>query len=302
MNKSENFLDINGHLLRMLVCILEKGSISKAAQELGVTQSAVSHALDKLREITHDPLFVKSGRGISPTARATELGNQAKSFLSQLQAFSDTPHFSPKDIDLTITIAANDLQRDLLLPSLFIKLREQAPKVKLKIISSGIPSLEMLRDQGCHFAISPRPPNGSDIIHKRLFEDQYVVFYDAKKRSAPKNISEFLEAEHISVVYDPPRPIALDEFLLEKNLRRNFAITVPSFSAIPAFLKDSTMLATLPSMVKVNLFKDFASANVPVKCPGMPMYLIWHQKYHKDPTQLWIRKLLIESLNVVPSI
>ena len=294
MNKSDNFLDINGHLLRMLVCILDKSSISKAAQELGITQSAVSHALDKLREITHDPLFVKSGRGISPTARAIELGNQAKQFLHQLQSFSETPGFSPKDLDLTLTIAANDLQRDLLLPSLFEKIREVAPKIKLKIISSGIPSLEMLRDQGCHLAISPRPPNGSDIVHKRLFEDRYVVFYDATQRSAPKNVQEYLEAQHISVVYDPPRPIALDEFLLEKNLRRNFAITVPSFSGIPAFLRNSRMLATLPSMVKVNLFKDFASADVPVECPGMPMYLIWHQKYHKDPTQIWVRDLITQ--------
>lgn len=299
MNKPDNFLDINGHLLKMLVCILEKSSISKAAQELGLTQSAVSHALDKLREITHDPLFVKSGRGISPTARAIELGNQAKLFLSQLQSFSDTPNFSPKDLDLTLTIAANDLQRDLLLPTLFERIREQAPKVKLKIISSGIPSLEMLRDQGCHFAISPRPPNGSDIIHKRLFEDRYVVFYDAAKRSAPNNIDEYLQAEHISVVYDPPRPIALDEFLLEKNLRRNFAITVPSFSGIPAFLKNSSMLATLPSMVKVNLFKDFATADVPVQCPGMPMYLIWHQKNHKDPIHKWIRDLLFQQNPII---
>lgn len=292
MDRNENYLDINGHLLRMLICILDKSSISKAAQELGLTQSAVSHALDKLREITHDPLFVKSGRGISPTARAIELGNQAKQFLNQLQTFSDTPDFSPKDLDLTFTIAANDLQRDLLLPRLFEKVRNQAPKVKFKVISSGIPSLEMLRDQGCHLAISPRPPNGSDIVHKRLFEDQYVVFYDATKRDAPNSVEDYLTAEHISVVYDPPRPIALDEFLLEKNLRRNFAITVPSFSAIPAFLKGSTMLATLPSMVKVNLFKEFAIGNVPVDCPGMPMYMIWHKKYHKDPAQQWIRELL----------
>ncbi|MDP2023666.1 MAG: LysR family transcriptional regulator, partial [Hydrogenophaga sp.] len=153
--------DLDARLLQLLVAVVEAGSITGAAQSLGVTQSAVSHQLDKLRGITGDALFVKSGRGIVATARAGELAVQARELLRQLQGFAHTGAFDPARWQRTITIAANDFQRDVLLPALARVLREQAPGVALRVIPSDIPSLEMLRDGVCDIAISPRPPEGS---------------------------------------------------------------------------------------------------------------------------------------------
>ena len=79
--------DLDGHLLQLLVAVIEEGSITRAAQRLDVTQSAVSHLLDKLRAITGDPLFVRSGRGIVPTARAQALAVQARVLLDGLRSF-----------------------------------------------------------------------------------------------------------------------------------------------------------------------------------------------------------------------
>jgi DNA-binding transcriptional LysR family regulator len=110
--------DLDVHLLKLLVAVVEVGSITGAAQRLGVTQSAVSHLLDKLRAITGDPLFVKSGRGIVATARAEALAAQARELLGALERFARSGEFDPARWHATFTIAANDFQRDLLLPAL----------------------------------------------------------------------------------------------------------------------------------------------------------------------------------------
>jgi DNA-binding transcriptional LysR family regulator len=120
MNKFD-WSDLDVRLLKLLVAVVEVGSITGAAQRLGVTQSAVSHLLDKLRAITGDPLFVKSGRGIVATARAEALAAQARELLGALERFARSGEFDPARWNATFTIAANDFQRDLLLPALMAR-------------------------------------------------------------------------------------------------------------------------------------------------------------------------------------
>src|SRR5690606_15009085 len=159
------------------VTVVETGSITRAAQQLGVTQSAVSHQLERLRAIAADPLLVKSGRGIVATARARQLADEARGLLRQLRQFAHAGGFEPARWQATVTIAATACQCEVLLPALAQRLREAAPGVVLRVIPSGVPSLEMLRDGACDLAISPRPPEGGDIVQQRLFEDRYCVFY-----------------------------------------------------------------------------------------------------------------------------
>ena len=167
-----DYSDLDGRLLKLLLAVVEAGSVTGAAQRLGVTQSAVSHLLDKLRAITGDPLFVKSGRGIVATSRAEALAVQARELLSSMERFAQPGAFDPARWQTTFTVAANDFQRDVLLPPLMARLRAVAPGVALRVIHSAIPSLDMLRHEHCQLAISPRPPDGADILQKRLFEDE----------------------------------------------------------------------------------------------------------------------------------
>lgn len=288
-------LDLDGHLLRLLLAVLEAGSVTGAAQRLGVTQSAVSHLLDKLRAITGDPLFVKSGRGIVATARAEELAAEARTLLRQMQHFAHSANFDPARWQATVTIAANDFQRDLLLPALAARLRAHAPGVMLRMIPSAIPRLDMLRNDECQLVISPRPPEGSDIVQKRLFEDQYRVFYDAAVREAPQTEADYLAADHATVVYEPRRSLDLDQHLASRGLQRRFTVMVPAFGALPAFLRGTPLLATVPSLLGRHTLAGLASCPPPVICPTMPMYLIWHARYQQDAAHRWLR-VQIESL------
>lgn len=281
--------DLDARLLLLLVAVVETGSITGAAQRLGVTQSAVSHLLDKLRGITGEALFVKSGRGIAATARAEELAAQARELLRQLQQFAQSAEFDPGRWRTTLTIAANDFQRDLLLPALAARLRQAAPGVALRIIPSAVPRLDMLRSDDCQLVISPRPPEGGDIVQKRLFEDRYRVFYDPAVREAPRTAADYLAANHATVVYEPRRSLDLDQHLAARGVARRFTVMVPSFGALPAFVRGTALLATAPGLLARHALQGLASCPPPVACPGMPMYAIWHVRYQQDAAHRWLR-------------
>jgi DNA-binding transcriptional LysR family regulator len=293
-------LDLDGHLLQLLLAVIEEGSITRAAQRLGVTQSAVSHLLDKLRAITGDPLFVKSGRGIVPTAHAQLLAVRARALLDDLRGFSHAAAFEPARITACVTIAANDLQRDLLLPSLLRYVRTQAPGFSLRVIRSGVPTPEMLREEHCQLIITPRPPEGTDILQKRLFADSYRVFYDASQREAPQTLEDYLAADHVTVLYEPRRRLDIDEVLAERGIMRRFAVQVPGFSGIEPFLRGSRLIATLPSLLRAHMLRGLAAAPVPVECPDMPMYMVWHLRHQDDPMHRWLRQQL--AIVVAPSL
>ena len=281
--------DLDFRLLRLLVAIVDAGSITGAAQELGVTQSAVSHLLDKLRAIVGDPLFVKSGRGIRPTTRAEALAPRARELMRELQRFAASGEFDPARWRATFVVAANDLQRDALLPGLVARLREKAPEVSLRVIPSNVPSAEMLRSEQCRLIISPRPPQGADIVQKKLFEDRYRVFYDAEQRGAPSNRAEYLAAQHATVLYEPSRKLDLDAHLESEGVHRRFVVLAPGFAGVPAFLRGSDLLATAPSLQRFGAFQGLASALPPIPCPTLPMFMIWMQSDHDDPAHRWLR-------------
>jgi DNA-binding transcriptional LysR family regulator len=177
-----------------------------------------------------------------------------------MQGFVHAGAFEPARLTQCFTVAANDLQRDLLLPRLLTQLRSEAPKVSLRVWASDVPSAEMLRAEDCQLVISPRPPDATDILHKRLFTDSYRVFYDQAMRKAPRTLKAYETAEHVSVVYQPRRHLDIDMHLEKQGVQRRFAVTLSSFAGIAAFLQGSTRLATLPGLLRQGLLRGLADA------------------------------------------
>ena len=291
MNRMSDFdwSDLDARLLRLLVAVVETGSVTGAAQKLGVSQSAVSHLVGKLRQIVGDALFVKSGRGIVATARAEALAVRARELLRDLERFAHSETFEPARWRTLFTIAANDLQRDVLLPPLVARLRMRAPGLTLRIIPSDAPTAAMLREERCDLIISPRPPDGGDIMQKRLFEDRYRVFYDGTRRRAPATCAEYLAADHVTVVYQPQRALDLDAHLAAKGVHRRFVVMVPGFGGVPAFLRGGDLIATAPSLLRFGPFQGLDSAAPPIPCPILPMFVIWSRRDHDDAAHRWMR-------------
>lgn len=292
--KEIDHLDLDGHSLALFLAVVEERSVTAAAARLGITQSAVSHALDRLRRIVDDPLFVRSGRGIVATAHAQELAGKARRILDGMQDFSRASAFNPQNATLSLTIAANDLQRDLLLPRFFDRVSATVAHVSLRVIPSDLPQPELLRENRCDLLISPLPPAGTDILQKLLTRDRYICFYDPARRQAPRSLDDFLAARHVTVVYSDNERLNFDKQLEAHGVPRDIAVSVPNFAGAASFLRDTNMLATLPSLLRRGIMNGFAWAPVPIKpqLGELPLYMAWHARNHKDPTSLWLRALL----------
>jgi hypothetical protein len=191
--------------------------------------------LNKLRRIARDPLFAKSGRGIVATAHAQALAAKARALIDEMRSFAGGVDFEPVLAQLSLTIAANDFQRDLLLPRFFRHVTAQVKSLTLRVIPSQSPSPAMLRENRCDLLISPLPPSGVDIVQKRLLRDHYVCYYDPRKRAAPASRGAYLAARHVTVVNTDNERLDFDRRLAASGLHRDIAISVPSFSGVPAF-------------------------------------------------------------------
>ena len=283
---------IDGRLLQVLLAVVEERSVTRAAARLELTQSAVSHQLDRLRAITGDALFVRCGRGIVATARAEALALQARRLLDELRHFAQGPRFDAATFNGTVTIAANDLQRDLLLPLLLRTARVRAPGLALRIVPSGVPSAEMLRDGSCALAITPRPPAAADLMQRRLFDDRYLVYFDGAMRKPPRDLEQYLAAEHVLVHHEARGGLDIDRFIDDRGVRRRVAVTVAGFSGVAPFLRGSRYLATLPGLLRASLLRGFATAPAPLPTPPMPMAMVWHRRHEADPLHQWLRSEL----------
>jgi DNA-binding transcriptional LysR family regulator len=282
-------LDLDGHSLALLVAVHAEGSVTRAAERLGLSQSAVSHGLDRLRALLGDALFVKSGRGIAPTARADALALQAAALLDGLQRLAAAERFEPARLEATITIAANELQRDLLLPPLFARLRAEAPKLRLRVVPSNAPTPDALRNGAWQLLLTPRPPDAGDLRHKRLFADGWRVFYDPAVRDAPRTAADYLAAEHVTVVYESGRRLVVDDQLAMQGTTRRFAVEVATFSGVAPFVFGSDRLATMPGRLRGGVLRGLAEAAVPLPTPELPMFMVWHERHHGDALHAWLR-------------
>jgi len=295
--KEIDHLALDGHALELFLAVLEEGSVTSAATRLGLTQSAVSHGLNKLRRIAGDPLFAKSGRGIVATAHAQALAEKARALIDEMRSFAGGVTFTPASAQLSLTIAANDFQRDLLLPRFFGHVAAQVKNLDLRVIPSQSPSPAMLRENRCDLLITPLPPSGIDIVQKRLLSDHYVCYYDPKTRTAPSSRGAYLAARHVTVVYTDNERLDFDRRLAANGFHRDIAISVPSFSGVPSFLRGTQMLACMPSLLASGVMRGFAHAPIPLASrtrtlAELPMFMVWHQRYQKDPAHRWIRSQL----------
>ncbi|MFN4352963.1 MAG: LysR substrate-binding domain-containing protein, partial [Hylemonella sp.] len=172
------------------------------------------------------------------------------------------------------------------------RLRAQAPALTLRVIPSGAPRAALLREGGCALLITPRPPEGSDIVHRRLFEDRYVVFFDAGARAAPATRADWLAGEHVSVRYEDGRALEIDDWLAARGLDRRLVATVPGFAGLAAMLQGGPWLATAPARLARGVLRGLASSPVPLATPALPMYAVWHRRHQDAPAHRWVRTML----------
>jgi DNA-binding transcriptional LysR family regulator len=296
-----DYSDLSVQTLKTFLAVLEEGAVTKAAGRMGVSQSAVSHTLDKLRLIFDDPLFVRDGRGITPSARAQSLREPIEDILTRLNALSYKDEFNPRRDPVEFTIATNDFPLGLIFPSLLKELYCEGINARLNFIPAGIPSANLTRTSNCHMVITPAPPNNPGINHLKLIESKMVCFYDPDVRKPPQTLKDYIACRYVDVRFSTTEssqqvlPASLTSKLIEPT------VAVPNFNAVTAFIKGTDLITTQLRVMEYGSLSELAWSPLPVKTKLLSLNLLWHQRYDDDPAHQWIRKRIADTVDSIVS-
>lgn len=294
-----DYLGLDGHALTTFLVVFEEMSVSRAAERLGVTQSAVSHTLDKLRAIFDDPLFVRVGRGIESTARARTLQASVESVLDDLKSLNYHREFDPHVEQMEFTVAANDFPIQLIFPKLLNELAEEDIHPRIRFIPSGIPSVSMLRASRYRMLITPTPPDDLELEKVSLIQSKMEIFYDSTVRKPPKTRKQFVESNYVEVRFSDTEASLMALPTFDTSTMNQPMISVPNFSSLVPMIKGTDRITTQLGAMKLGLLKELDSIRLPFRTGTLDLFLIWHRREQDDPAHRWFRQKIIETVGSI---
>ena len=298
---------IDAWLLHCLAVLVRQSNVTRAGAELGLSQPACSSTLARLRLLFQDPLLVKSGSGMVPTARAMELATRAEKVLDELRAMvSVNPALDPLALEANVTIAAMDLVRMVVLPHLLESLRQEAPGLSIQVQDADRVRIhERFEHAEVDLGIGPKEVTSGRLHYRELWVDGAACLTrDSSLAHGSMDVAGFAALQHVRVV--PSRPSfyddALDRTLQEQGFRRQIAISERSFLMIPRLLESADLVATVPRRFALDACEryDLHTFAPPVTLPELSMGMYWHERTHRDPMYQWLRQRI--ATNVASSL
>jgi len=294
-------VDLN--LLHVLHAVLVEKSATRAAKRLHVTQSAVSNALARLRQVFGDPLVVRNARGLSPTPRAKQLQPELESIMRSLGALLHTEtSFDPTSTTREFSLACADYCTTILGPALVALLRARAPQATLRFVP-----LEQLgggeglaTDIDVHVGMPSKVPNGCR--SSALFDDTFVCMLPKGPKSAPNKLplKAYLAAQHVRVSVLSSRQDPVDVALAKRRLSRNVVLTVPHFAVVPLMVERGGYVATLSRRLAQAqaAVHQVTYCEPPLALGRRATRLIWHERTDSDRGARFFRQLVRESCDL----
>lgn len=286
-------LDLN--LLVALHALLETGSVTAAARRLGRTQSATSHALKRLRESLHDPLFVRDGRGLVPTPRALALAEPVSEAVSAVQRVFDPPEaFDPAHTTRAFCLGVPDLAAPLV-PGLLSRLGARAPGLSLRVVAPGPGWIEALGSGALDLALgSVFDGQGSRLRQQVLGTVRFSVL---GRRGHPAFADGVLDLQawtawpHVLVNTGNETPNRLQEHLDALGVQRRVGLVVPGFLMALHVVARTELLFAAPHALVTELSSPLGLEvhALPLDLPALPVAQHWHERAQGDPGHAWLR-------------
>lgn len=291
-------LDLN--LLVVLAALLQERHVTRAASRVGLSQSATSHALSRLRELYRDPLLVRSGRRLDLTPRAVELLPQLTRGLAELGGtLSGARAFDPATAHRSFCVGMADYVQTLVLPRLLQSLSTRAPSVDVAV--NGFPDAADRLDDGSVDAavlLGTTFPKGLS-SHKLFFDDFTCMVRKGhpEVRGARLSMSRYLSMSHVLVSPSGQGPSFVDTELTRRGLTRRIALRVASFLIAPQVVSESDLVSTGPSRLLRVLATRYPIRlfTPPLRLPRFQLQLVWHSRLDHDPAHEWFRRQIVES-------
>lgn len=288
--------DLN--LLVTLDVLLAEGSVARAAQRLGLSPSAMSRALSRLRETTGDPLLVRAGRGLVPTPRALELRERVGQLVQDSEALlRPARKLNLKRLVRAFTLRTREGFVETFGPALVARVSEEAPGVVLRFVQKPNKESASLRDGTADLETGVvGKTTGPELRVHALFEDRFVGVVRRGHALGRNEVtaSRYAKGSHVVVSRRGMEKGAIDEALEELGLQRRIVAIVEGFSAALALARGSELIATVPERHTGTLRKGMHTFPLPFLTTEVTVALLWHPRMDADPAHRWLRGIVLE--------
>lgn len=304
-----NFATFDLNLMRVLDAILTEGSTVRAGEKLGMSQSAVSGALSRLRHALGDVLFVRQGNKLVPTDYASALASPLRDELDRIEAmFAPPAAFEPRKAKGTFRITASDFFAEILMPPLADRIQKTAPGIRTQLVEL-IPTnyLHSLERYGADLALVPDTEMPDWIERQPAFHSSFsviarkghpIVSGCGVRSGATMPMDLFCDLGH--VLFSPEGNLSAmgDAALARVGRKRNVVMTVPVFSGVARAVSESDLIALVPRKLAEKMAHGL---KLDIFVPPMsiePALIIgaWHRKSSKNPFHTWVRNQVFELL------
>jgi DNA-binding transcriptional LysR family regulator len=286
-----NLRSIDLNLLVVFEALIEERSVSNAAARIGMTQSAVSHALKRLRITFNDDLLVRTAGGMEPTPHAIKLAHSFRGALSQIEGtIKVRTKFDPATASETFYLSMSDYVRTFLLPRLCKYLQESAPGISLVVEAPHAQQISStVAFDGLQVRLASERSSGP-VTTLRLMDDTFSVLMrtDHPLAAMPLTLARYLQLGHVKVT--GVGSSAIDEALTLQGLARNVVFKLPSWLETVAVVETTDLVVAMPSHWRRNsiFMSNCVAKPLPLKL-AMPIEAAWHPRNDYDPAHQWLR-------------
>lgn len=287
-------IDLN--LFTVFVTIYTEGSVTRASQQLNLTQPAISHALNRLRQLFNDPLFVRQGQTMVSTPLARSIIEPVRQALRGLEVtLTENDQFDPALASKQFNLALRDVLESTVLPPLMESITGQAPLINLAAIQVERRELvSELAAGSLDLAIDMLLPLPNEIRRQKIEQDTTVVLVrrDHPVIRGKLSFEQYLQAEHI-LASSRRKGMGLEDFELSRlGLQRKIRLRCQHYFAACRVVGASDYLLTMPAgyAALANTGLENRLLELPVPLPPLDVYLYWHESRDNDPANLWLRE------------
>lgn len=274
-------------------------SVSQAAERLGLSQSAVSMSLAKLRKHFNDALFVRTSTGMEPTPHASQLIgilSQAEDLLQA--AFGRSVVFDARISDRLFHIQSTDIAQVTLIPTLMQHLKKAAPNIRIDLQRIAANTPRLLESGELDLAVGFIHPMGAGFCQQRLFKEQFVCAMrtDHPRIGQTLSVKAFENEHHLAIATSGTGHSIVEKTLEAQKIRRKVSLTVPSFLGIATIITSSDHLAILPEQLGRHLAGpgNIKVLPLPFDIPAYYIMQHWHERYSQDPANQWLRTVIAD--------
>ncbi len=292
-------LDLN--LLLVFEAILQTQNVTAAAARNGLTQSAMSNALGRLRLHFDDPLFVSTRSGMLPTPRAHDLAPSLLEALALVRACTQkTKTFDPAQSKRTFRIHMTDVGEMVFLPLLVKHLDAMGATVRIETTQLASADVaERLESGEIDLAVGYLPSLSKNVENLPLFREHYVCMTRQShpfNRNGGMTLKKFLDGSHVLIESMGSGHRVIERKLVEHGIRRDVALRVPHFLVIPMVVANTDRIVTIPNRVATT-FATLVKVRLhplPFDIPSFDVAVYWHPRFREDPPLQWLRGLFVE--------